>query len=267
MIRVAVVGAVGRMGRMLVEALASDAHAQLSAAIVSKSSKFLGMDAGEVVGVGRLGVNLSDSLENSMSNVDSVIDFTSPAFTLENVALCALNKKSIVIGTTGFDDLQKRQLQKFSEKTPIVFAPNMSVGINLVFTLLETAAKVLKREADVEIIEAHHRNKVDAPSGTSLQMGEIVANATGRNIEQCAVYGRDGDTGVRDRDSIGFSVVRAGDIIGDHTVLFGCEGERVEITHKASSRIVYVNGALKAVSFLNDKISGLYDMQDVLGLR
>ena len=267
MIRIAVVGAAGRMGRMLVEAVANDERCQLGAAIERPGSSLVGVDAGELVGVGALGVKLSESLEAAVDQFDAVINFTTPELTMENVELCRQHGKHIVIGTTGLNDDQKQALAKAAEDIPIVFASNMSVGVNLVFKLLETAARIMDSDADIEIIEAHHRNKVDAPSGTALSMGEIVADTLGRDLKQCAVYGREGITGVRDRETIGFATVRAGDVIGDHTVLFAAEGERVEITHKASSRVIYARGALRAVRFLSQRSHGLYSMQDVLGLK
>lgn len=267
MTRIAVVGVAGRMGRMLVEAIAADDRCQLSAAIERPGSSLLGADAGELAGVGSLGVALTDNLAAAVDEFDVVINFTNPDLTMNNVKLCHQYGKGIVIGTTGLSEDQKQAMAKAAEEIPVVFASNMSVGVNLVFRLLETAARVLDQDADIEIIEAHHRNKVDAPSGTALSMGEIVAGAAGRDLKDCAVYGREGITGVRDHEAIGFSVVRAGDVIGDHTVLFACEGERVEITHKAGSRVIYARGALRAVRFLADKKAGLFDMQDVLGLN
>ena len=267
MTRVAVVGAAGRMGRMLVEAVVSDERCQLGAAIERAGSSLLGVDAGELVGVGEAGVPLTDDLLAAIEHFDVVINFTNPELTMANVELCRQHGKSIVIGTTGLSEEQKTDLEKAAEDISIVFAPNMSVGVNLVFKLLETAARILDQDADIEVIEAHHRNKVDSPSGTALKMGEVVADTLGRDLSQCAVYGREGITGIRDRETIGFATVRAGDVIGDHTVLFACEGERVEITHKASSRVIYARGALRAVRFLTDKKAGLFDMQDVLGLK
>ncbi len=267
MIKVGVAGAAGRMGRTLIEAVAADDKTVLAAAIVSPGSSLLGVDAGELAGAGNLGVPLTDSLSHIIAAVDTVIDFTSPDYTMANAALCAEQGKSLVIGTTGFSDKQKQTLQVLSEQTPMVFAPNMSIGVNLVFKLLETAAKVMGLDADVEVLETHHRNKVDSPSGTALKMGEVVAKATGRSLSQCAIYGREGNTGVRKRDTIGFASVRAGDVIGDHTVLFACEGERIEITHKAGNRVIYARGSIRAVAFLQGKESGFYDMQDVLGIR
>ncbi len=267
MTRIAVVGAAGRMGRMLVEAIAGDDRCSLGAAIERSGSTLLGVDAGELVGVEAQGVMLSDDLAAVVDNFDTVINFTTPELTMANVELCLKNGKSIVIGTTGLSEDQKAELEKAAETISVVFAPNMSIGVNLVFKLLETAARIMDQDADIEVIEAHHRHKVDSPSGTALKMGEVVADTLGRDLEKCAVYGREGYTGPRDRETIGFATVRAGDVIGDHTVLFASEGERVEITHKASSRVIYARGALRAVRFLADKQSGLFDMQDVLGLK
>lgn len=267
MTRVAVVGAAGRMGRMLVEAVATDEGCQLGAATVKPGSSLLGVDAGELVGVGSLGVPLTDDLAAVVDRFDVLIDFTSPDLTMKNVELCREHGKGLVIGTTGLPSEQKARLAEAAEETAIVFAPNMSIGVNLVFKLLETAARILDQDADIEVIEAHHRHKVDSPSGTALKMGEVVADTLGRDLEKCAVYGREGHTGPRDRETIGFATIRAGDVIGDHTVLFACEGERVEITHKASSRVIYARGSIRAVRFLAGKSSGLYDMQDVLGLK
>ena len=267
MTRVAVVGAVGRMGRMLVEAVATDEQCRLGAAIVKPGNNLLGVDAGDLVGVGPLSVALTDNLAAVVSNFDVLIDFTTPELTMQNVELCRQHGKGIVIGTTGLSNDQKTELTKAAKDTAIVFAPNMSIGVNLVFKLLEMAAKVLGDDADIEVIDVHHRHKVDSPSGTALKMGELVADTLGRDLQKCAVYGREGYTGPRKREAIGFATVRAGDVIGDHTVLFACEGERVEVTHKASSRVIYARGSLRAVRFVSDKQSGLFDMQDVLGLR
>ncbi|MDP0589241.1 MAG: 4-hydroxy-tetrahydrodipicolinate reductase [Candidatus Endonucleobacter bathymodioli] len=266
MIKVAIVGSAGRMGRILIEGLAKDAGAKLSAAIATRASGIVGVDAGDLVGMGSLGVKVSDNLADYIDEVDAVIDFTRPDYTIKNAILCSQHQKSIVIGTTGLNAQQKQTLQLISEKIPIVFAPNMSIGVNLVFKLLEMAAKVLDADADVEIIEAHHRNKKDAPSGTALRMGEVIANATNRDLEHCAVYSREGHTNMRGEKTIGFATIRAGDIVGDHTALFACEGELIEITHKSSNRMIYARGAIKAVKFLSGKQSGLYDMQNVLGL-
>ena len=252
---------------MLVEAVANDERVTLGAAIERPGSTLLGVDAGELANVGALGVPLTGSLSGNTEAFDTIIDFTTPAFTLENVALCRQHGKSIVIGTTGLSDEQKAQLQEAAADISIVFASNMSVGVNLVFKLLETAARIMDEGVDIEIIEAHHSNKVDAPSGTALTMGGIVADVVGRDLKKCAIYGREGVTGVRDHETIGFSTIRAGDVVGDHTVLFASEGERVEITHKAGNRVIYARGALRAVRWLADKPAGLYSMQDVLDLH
>lgn len=267
MIRVAVVGAVGRMGRMLVEAVAGDGQCQLGVAVIQPGESLLGADAGDVVGIGSLGVPLTDDLAGVIDDFDVLIDFTSPEATMTHVELCRRHGKGIVIGTTGLNQEQKNRLADAAKETAVVFAPNMSVGVNLMFKLLEVAASVLGEDADVEIIEAHHRHKVDSPSGTALKMGEVVADTLGRDLAACAVYGREGHIGPRQRETIGFATVRGGDVIGDHTVLFACEGERVEVTHKASSRVIYARGALRAVRFIADKRAGLFDMQDVLGLK
>jgi 4-hydroxy-tetrahydrodipicolinate reductase len=202
-----------------------------------------------------------------LDDFDVLIDFTRPEATLAHLAICRGAGKAMVIGTTGFDEDQKAVIREASKDIPVVFAPNMSVGVNLCFKLLELAARVMGDAADIEIIEAHHRHKVDAPSGTALRMGEVVADALGRNLEDCAVYGREGVTGERERETIGFETIRAGDIVGEHTVMFAAEGERVEITHKASSRMTFAGGAVRAAAWLGDRPRGLFDMQDVLGLR
>ncbi len=268
MIRVAVTGAAGRMGKANIEAIQMAEGVTLTAAIVEPSSTLVGADAGEVAGVGKLGVALVDSLAAVVNDFDVLIDFTAPEVTLNNVAFCAEQGKKVVVGTTGLSDAQKAELQELSAKTAIMFAPNMSVGVNLCFKLLEIAAKALGNDDyDIEVIEAHHRHKVDSPSGTALRMGEVVADALGRDLKTCAVYGREGQVGARPRGEIGFETIRAGDVVGDHTVLFATEGERIEITHKASNRLTFAKGAVRAAAWLQDKNSGLFDMQDVLGLR
>ena len=269
MIRVAVTGAAGRMGKTIIEALQQADGVELSAAIVEPASSLIGADAGELAGVGKLGVKLAGSLDEVVADFDLLIDFTAPEVTLQNLAFCAANGKKMVIGTTGLNDGQKDELKQAAEITALVFAPNMSVGVNLCFKLLEVAAKALGDDGgyDIEVIEAHHRHKVDAPSGTALRMGEVVADALGRDLNTCAVYGRQGQTGARPEKEIGFETIRAGDVVGDHTVLFATEGERIEITHKASSRMTFAKGAVRAAGWLVDKQSGLYDMQDVLGLH
>ena len=269
MTRVAVTGAAGRMGKTIIEALQQNNAMTLSAAIIEPQSSLIGADAGELAGVGKLGVALAGSLADVVDDFDLLIDFTGPEVTMQNVAFCAEHGKKIVIGTTGLDDGQKEKLQQAAQKTAIVFAPNMSVGVNLCFKLLEVAAKALGEDSgyDIEVVEAHHRHKVDAPSGTALRMGEVVADALGRDLKECAVYGREGITGARPPRQIGFETIRAGDVVGDHTVLFATEGERIEITHKASSRMTFAKGAVRAAGWLESKQTGLFDMQDVLGLH
>jgi len=265
--RIAVMGAAGRMGKTLIEAVQQAPGAALSAAIDRPDSSLVGADAGELAALGRLGVPLSGDLARVVDEFDVLIDFTHPSVTLNNLAVCRQAGKAMVIGTTGFSAEEKAQLAQAAKEIPIVFAANFSVGVNLCLKLLDTAARVLGDEVDIEIIEAHHRHKVDAPSGTALRMGEVVAQALGRNLAEVAVYGREGQTGARDRQTIGFATVRAGDVVGDHTVLFAAEGERVEITHKASSRMTFAKGAVRAALWLEGRAAGLYDMQDVLGLR
>lgn len=265
--RIAVIGAAGRMGKTLIEAISQAEGAQLTAAIERPESSLVGSDAGELAGVGRNGVVVQDSLGKVLDDFDVLIDFTHPSTTLVNLELCRGAGKAMVIGTTGFTDQQKELLSKAATEIPIVFAPNFSVGVNLCLKLLDMAARVMGDEADIEIIEAHHRHKVDAPSGTALRMGEVVASAVGRDLNEVAVYGREGQTGARDRQTIGFATVRAGDVVGDHTVLFATEGERVEITHKASSRMTFAKGAVRSALWLDGRGAGLYDMQDVLSLK
>lgn len=267
MTRVAIVGAAGRMGRNLIQAVYDAEDKELGAAIERPDSSLVGSDAGELAGVGKLGVNLVDSLEQVLDDFDVLIDFTAPVATMKHVDICRNAGKSMVIGTTGLSEEEKTKLKEAAADIGIMFAPNMSVGVNLCFKLLDMAARVLGDDVDIEVIEAHHRHKVDAPSGTALRMGEVVADALGRDLSECAVYGREGITGERDRKTIGFETIRAGDVVGDHTVLFAAMGERVEITHKASSRMTFANGAVRAAGWIMDKGKGLYDMQDVLGLR
>lgn len=266
--RIAVVGAAGRMGKNLVEAVQqSGGAAGLTAAVDRPDSSLVGADAGELAGIGRIGVPLSGDLAKVIDEFDVLIDFTHPTVSLQNIARCRQSGKAMVIGTTGFSAEQREQLVEASKSIPIVFAANYSVGVNLCLKLLDTAARVLGDDVDIEIIEAHHRHKVDAPSGTALRMGEVVAAALGRDLDDVAVYGREGQTGARKRETIGFATVRAGDVVGDHTVLFAADGERVEITHKASSRMTFAKGAVRAALWLEGREPGLYDMQDVLGLR
>ncbi len=255
------------MGRALVEAVRATEGAELVGATEASGSSLLGADAGQVAGVGRLGVEIVHGLAAVDRAFDVVIDFTTPEATMDHVAFCETAGKALVIGTTGLEETHRERIAAAARYIPIVQAPNMSVGVNLCFGLLEMAARVLGRDADIEIIEAHHRHKVDAPSGTALRMGEIVAGALGRDLQECAVYGRHGVTGPRDRETIGFETIRAGDIVGEHTVMFAADGERVEITHKASSRQTFARGAVRAALWLMGAEPGLYDMQDVLGLR
>ena len=266
MLNIAVTGAAGRMGRALIAACDLNEHSRLSAAIERPGNTLVGSDAGDLAGLGPLNVKVTDRLEDVIDTFDALIDFTRPEATLQNLETCVTHGKRIVIGTTGFDDEGKRAINEAAATTGVVFAPNMSVGVNLCLKLLDTAARILGDGVDVEVIEAHHRHKVDAPSGTAIRMGEVIAHALGRDLADCAVYGREGITGARDRKTIGFETIRAGDIVGDHTVLFAGEGERVEITHKASSRMTFANGAVRAAVWLQQQPAGLYDMQDVLGL-
>lgn len=267
MLRIAVSGVSGRMGRALVEACQRGTGLRLAVALDRPDSPAIGTDAGDLAGLGRLGVAVTGDLRAALDQFDVLIDFTRPEASLAYLEICRAAGKKMVIGTTGFDAAGKEKIAAAARAMAIVFAPNMSVGVNLSFKLLELAARVLGDEVDVEIIEAHHRHKVDAPSGTALRMGEVVAKALGRDLKDCAVYGREGVTGERTRSTIGFATVRGGDIVGDHTVLFAGDGERVEITHKASSRMTFAKGAVRAAGWLAGHKTGLFDMQDVLGLR
>lgn len=264
--KVAVAGCSGRMGRALLEAIAQADDMQLSAALEHEDSDWVGRDVNLLCDQVS-GVIISADAEQALAGVDLLIDFTRPEGTMAYLAVCERLGVKMVIGTTGLDERQKNALASAADKTAIVFAPNMSVGVNLVFKLLETAARVLSHGYDIEIIEAHHRHKVDAPSGTALGMGEVIAQTLDRDLKQCAVYGREGVTGERDPSTIGFATVRGGDIVGEHTALFAGLGERIEITHKASSRTTFAMGALPAVRFLQQQTTGLYDMQDVLALK
>jgi 4-hydroxy-tetrahydrodipicolinate reductase len=265
--RIAILGAGGRMGRALVQALASQPGLVLAAAVDRAGIPELGADAGVLAGVPACGVPLTADLPAAVRAADLVIDFTRPDGTLAALPLCVAAGTALVIGTTGFSAEQKKQIAEAAGRIPICMAANYSVGVNVCLQLLRTAAQALGADYDVEIVEAHHRHKVDAPSGTALRMGEAVAAALGRKLEDCAVYGREGQTGARDGKTIGFATVRGGDVVGDHTVMFLGEGERVEITHKASSRGNFARGALRAAAWLAGRPPGLYDMQDVLGLK
>jgi 4-hydroxy-tetrahydrodipicolinate reductase len=267
MTRIAVAGAAGRMGRNIIEAIQMLDGVELGAAVERVGSTMIGCDAGELAGIGSLGVKINDSLEAVSDKFDVLIDFTLPEVTEVNINVCRSAGKKMVIGTTGLSEGQKAKLAEAAGDIAIVFAPNMSVGVNLCLKLLQLAAQVLGDDVDIEVIEAHHRHKIDAPSGTARAMGEAVAEALGRDLKECAVYGREGRTGERERKTIGFETIRAGDIVGEHTVMFAGIGERVEITHKASSRMTFAKGAVRAAAWLADKEKGLFDMQDVLSLK
>jgi 4-hydroxy-tetrahydrodipicolinate reductase len=266
MIKVVIAGASGRMGRALLEALAAAPDLSLHAALDRPGSPAMGRDAGELIGT-QLGTLVSDDVTAALDGADVLIDFTRPEATLHHLSVCRAKGVAAVIGTTGFDAAGKAAIAAAAQHVPVVFAPNMSVGVNLALKLLDTAARVLNEGFDIEIVEAHHRHKIDAPSGTALALGEAVAKALGRDLKTCAVYGREGVTGERDPSTIGFATVRGGDIVGDHTVLFAGVGERLEITHKASSRMTFALGALRAARHIAGCPKGLLDMQDVLGLR
>jgi 4-hydroxy-tetrahydrodipicolinate reductase len=264
--KIGVVGAGGRMGRMLIEAAAREEGVELAAAFDVPGSSAVGRSIRELTGFDSE-IVVGDDLAGGLAGVDCLIDFTRPQGTLMHLELCRSAGVAMVIGTTGFEADGKERIAEAARDIPIVFAPNMAVGVNVVFKLLDTAARILSQGYDIEIVEAHHRMKVDAPSGTALRMGEVVAGALGRSLEECAVYGREGVTGERDPSTIGFATVRGGDIVGDHTVMFCGIGERVEITHKAASRMPYAVGSMRAARFLSGRQNGLFDMQDVLGLR
>jgi len=255
------------MGRALIQAVTEGEGVTLTAAIDRPGNSLIGSDAGELAAIGKLGVTVVDSLDAVKDDFDVLIDFTAPVATVANARFCAEHGKKMAIGTTGLSAEEKAQLAESASKTAIMFAPNMSMGVNLCFKLLEIAAQVLGDEVDIEVVEAHHRHKVDSPSGTALRMGEVVADALGRDLKQVAVYGREGQDGPRARETIGFATVRAGDIVGEHTVMFAADGERVEITHKATSRMNFARGAVRACRWLQSREPGLFDMQDVLGLR
>ncbi|MGF6148802.1 Dihydrodipicolinate reductase [Kingella potus] len=264
-LKIAIAGANGRMGRVLIEAVGKHPDTVLSGALEHSGSDALGLDAGFAIGL-KTGILITDDADAVLAQSDVLIDFTRPEPTLRHLHKCVEHGVNIVIGTTGFDDTGKAAIKAAGESIGVVFAANFSVGVNLTFHILDTVARVLNEGYDIEIIEAHHRHKVDSPSGTALRMGEVIADALGRDLKKCAVYGREGHTGARDSDTIGFATVRGGDIVGDHTALFATDGERVEITHKASSRMTFASGAVRAAAWANGK-TGLFDMQDVLGLN
>ena len=265
-VRIAIAGVSGRMGRALLEAVAADADCALCAAIDRPGSPLVGQDAGAAWGAAS-GVHVTDQPGGALQGTQTLIDFTRPEATFGYLDACAATGVPLVIGTTGFDEAGKTRIATAAQQIPIVFAPNMSVGVNLLMKLAELAAQVLEDGYDIEIIEAHHRHKVDAPSGTALGLGQAVARAIKRDLASCAIYGREGVTGERDPKTIGFSTVRGGDIVGDHTLLFAGIGERVELTHKASSRATFAQGALRAAKWLQGRAPGLYDMRDVLNLN
>ncbi|MCG3730866.1 4-hydroxy-tetrahydrodipicolinate reductase [Vibrio cincinnatiensis] len=267
MVRIAIAGAAGRMGRNLVKASYYHPETTVGAGSERPESSLVGVDIGELCGEGRFDVALVDNLELAINDFDVIIDFTAPASTLANIELCKQYGKKLVIGTTGFSESERAMIDEAAAVIPIVMAPNYSVGVNLVFKLLEKAAKVMGDYCDIEIIEAHHRYKVDAPSGTAIGMGEAIAGAMGNQLGDVAVYAREGITGERQRHEIGFATIRAGDIVGEHTAMFADIGERIEITHKATDRMTFANGAVKAAVWLAHKKAGLYTMTDVLALN
>ncbi len=265
--RIAVTGAAGRMGKALIESIGAAEGVVLGAAIERPDSSLVGADSGELAGLGKNGITVVGSLMSVVDDFDVLIDFTAPQATLANIEVCDVNGKAMVIGTTGFDEAQKQEFNQSIQRIPVCFASNYSTGVNVTFKLLEMAARVLGDSSDIEIVEAHHRHKVDAPSGTAISMGEVVAKTLGRDLNKVAVYGREGQEGPRKQETIGFATVRGGDVVGDHTVSFFADGERVEITHKASSRQAFSRGAVRAAAWVAAQPAGLYDMQDVLGLK
>ncbi|MGH8453575.1 MAG: 4-hydroxy-tetrahydrodipicolinate reductase [Nevskiales bacterium] len=265
--RVCIHGAGGRMGRALIEAIQKLPGLQLVAAIERADSPLIGQDAGAIAGLGQLGVPITPDLKATRTAFDVLVDFTRPEPSLVALEICRATGKAMIIGTTGFDPAQKKLIESAASDIAVVMAPNFSIGVNVTLKLLELAARTLGDSVDVEIVEAHHRHKLDAPSGTALRMGEVVAAALGRDLKAVAVTGREGVTAERDRQTIGFATVRGGDVVGDHTVMFLGDGERVEITHKASSRMTFAMGAMKSAAWIAGRKAGLYDMQDVLGLK
>lgn len=264
--RIAIAGAAGRMGRALIEAvLGKEQELSLTAATVLAEDPARGIDVATLIGLNPMGLVTDGSLLAVVDTFDILIDFTTPDATLAHLAVCQQHGKGMIIGTTGFTAEQKQAIAGAAKQIPIVFAPNFSIGVNVCLDLLQMAAKAFGDDVDVEIVEAHHRYKKDAPSGTALRMGEVVADALGRDLARVAVYGREGVGEERDRKTIGFATVRAGDVVGEHTVIFAGLGERVEITHRASSRLTFANGAVRSAIWLQGKAPGLYDMNDVLG--
>ena len=266
-VRIAVTGAAGRMGKTLIEAVGMAEGAELTAAIERPESSLVGSDAGELAGVGKLGVAIAGDIKDVINDFDVLIDFTAPAATVANAKACAANSRKMVIGTTGCSDEELAQINAAAEQTGICMASNFSTGVNATFKLLNIAAQILGHDYDVEVVEAHHRHKVDAPSGTALSMGKAVAEGLGQDLKDVALYAREGQVGPRSKDEIAFATIRGGDVVGDHTVMFLADGERVEITHKASSRMSFARGAVRAAIWVAGQQSGMFDMQDVLGLK
>ena len=264
-LKIGVTGAGGRMGRTLIEAVYAADGLVLGSAIEKPGSSLVGVDAGELAGLGPLGIKVGSDLKAAVQDADVLVDFTVPTATISHLQACEAAGRPMVIGTTGFSESESLRIDTASALIPICKASNFSTGVNLCFKLLELASTIIGDDSDIEIYEAHHRHKIDAPSGTALSMGEVVANSLGRDLASVAVYGREGQTGARDQHTIGFATVRAGDIVGDHTVTFAADGERVEISHKATSRMAFARGALRAAGWLAAQKAGLYDMQDVLG--
>jgi 4-hydroxy-tetrahydrodipicolinate reductase len=267
MAKIAISGASGRMGLNLITACSQNNSATIGLAIEREGSPAIGKDVGDIAGLDSQQVKVVSNFQDQAAAFDVLVDFTRPDACLEKLAFCEANKKAIVIGTTGFTDEQKKQISLAAKSIPVVFAPNMGIGVNVTLKLLELAAKAIGQSVDIEVIEAHHKHKVDAPSGTALKMGEVVANAMGKSLDECAVYAREGITGERVEGTIGFSTIRAGDIVGEHTVMFADEGERIEISHKATSRMTFATGAIRAACWAANQSAGLYDIQDVLGLK
>ena len=267
MINVGVIGAGGRMGRMLIEAVQDNPQTTLTAAIERQGSSLVGADAGEVAAVGHLNVQIVDDLQSVINDIDVLVDFSLPDATEQNMQVCAANNVAMVIGTTGFNEQQEQVLATASEQVAIVYAGNYSTGVNLSLKLLGMAAKAFGTDADVEVIEAHHKHKIDAPSGTAYMMAEAVAEARGQNLKDVAIYGREGQTGAREAGTIGIHAIRGGEIIGDHTVMFIADGEVVEITHRARARMTFAAGAIRAATWIVQQPTGQYNMQDVLGLN
>jgi 4-hydroxy-tetrahydrodipicolinate reductase len=267
MVRITVIGAAGRMGKALIRAVAVNPETELSGALERDGHELIGKDAGIIAGIDKLGVKMKGTSERSFKDTDVVIDFSTPEATIEHLELAASAGKAIVIGTTGLSHHQRDRIKELSSKTRVLMAPNMSIGVNLLLKLVDIAASVLGDEYDVEIVESHHRHKKDAPSGTALRIAEVAAQALGRDLDKDAVYSRKGIIGERKRKEIGIQTIRAGDIVGDHTIMFAAPGERIELTHKAESRETFAIGAVKAAVWLANRAPGLYDMQDVLWLK